>query len=71
MGTETDPYRIANVADWQELVASPIDFDKHFIVVANIDFGGNSIPPRRSLAAFQWRFVTVVVMYFARDDYSS
>jgi hypothetical protein len=39
-GTPEDPYRISTVADWQELIAASGDWDKHFIMVNDIDFGG-------------------------------
>jgi len=44
-GTEQDPYRISTVADWQELINTPDDWDKHFILTADLDFGGVTIMP--------------------------
>ncbi len=39
-GTEVDPYRIGSVADWQTLAATAGDWDKHFFLMGDIDFGG-------------------------------
>lgn len=36
-GTEMDPYQIANIGDFQQLSTTPADWDKSFILTANID----------------------------------
>ncbi len=44
-GTAEDPYRIAGLDDWLELIDSPIDWDKRFVLLADIDFGGMELTP--------------------------
>jgi hypothetical protein len=44
-GTAADPYRIGSVADWLVLTLRPADWDKNFILTANLDFGGATITP--------------------------
>jgi hypothetical protein len=44
-GTADDPYKISTVADWQELIATSTDWDKYFILVNDIDFGGILLGP--------------------------
>ena len=44
-GTEADPCQIANVADWHTLISRPVDWDNHFILTADLDFGGASLTP--------------------------
>jgi len=44
-GTAEDPYKISTVADWQELIAASGDWDKSFILLNDIDFGGVSVSP--------------------------
>jgi hypothetical protein len=44
-GTAEDPYQISTVTDWQELIAASADWDKHFILLNDIDFGGMSLTP--------------------------
>lgn len=39
-GNFSDPYQIANLDDWQELVSSPADWDNHFILTGDIDLSG-------------------------------
>ncbi|MBN2211040.1 MAG: hypothetical protein JW709_06550, partial [Sedimentisphaerales bacterium] len=39
------PYRISTAADWQELINTPTDWGKGFILTANIDFNGQTITP--------------------------
>jgi len=41
-GMEADPYQIGSVANWQELIATPGDWDKHFIIMADLNFSGVS-----------------------------
>ena len=44
-GTEADPYLIASVADWQELVNSPNDCNEHFILTTPLNFQGSNLTP--------------------------
>ena len=44
-GTETDPYRIGTVADWQELMADSNDWDANFIMIADINLQGIPLIP--------------------------
>jgi hypothetical protein len=44
-GTAEDPYQISTVADWQELITASADWDKHFILLNDIDFGGIDLTP--------------------------
>ena len=44
-GTAEDPYRISTVADWQELIGTSVDWDKLFILINDIDFGGITLTP--------------------------
>jgi hypothetical protein len=44
-GTVEDPYRIGSVADWQMLILQSEDWDKSFVLTADIDFGGSKIIP--------------------------
>ncbi len=44
-GTEDDPYQIKTVADWKWIIAYPPDWDKHFILVNDIDFAGEFLTP--------------------------
>jgi hypothetical protein len=39
-GTAEDPYKIATAADWQVFMNDPGNWDKNFILVETIDFGG-------------------------------
>lgn len=43
LGTETNPYQISTVGDWQELANAPADWDAWFILTANIDLAGVSL----------------------------
>ena len=45
-GTAQDPYRIATAADLIALGETPADYDKHFILTANIDLDPN-LPGRK------------------------
>jgi hypothetical protein len=42
-GTVDDPYKISTVADWGELIATSADWDKNFILLNDIDFGGANL----------------------------
>lgn len=44
-GTEADPYRIAVVDDWATLSATTTDWNKHFVLISDINFGGISLTP--------------------------
>ena len=44
-GTVSNPFRISTVADWQALIATPTDWDKYFVLMNDINFGGISITP--------------------------
>ncbi len=44
-GTETSPYQIGSASDWITLSATTADWDKHFIVTADIDFAGALLTP--------------------------
>jgi hypothetical protein len=49
-GAEADPYKISTPNDWQQLIATSSDWDKHFILLNDIDFKGMSITPVGSSA---------------------
>ena len=55
-GLQTDPYQIGDVADWLELINSPSDWDKHFILMSDIDFEGSTITPVATEATFTGTF---------------
>lgn len=44
-GTFTNPFMIRTVADWQELIATSADWDKCFVLMNDIDFGGMNLTP--------------------------
>jgi hypothetical protein len=44
-GAAEDPYRIRTACDWQELIVTPSDWDKHFILLDDLDFGGIYLTP--------------------------
>jgi hypothetical protein len=44
-GTAEDPYKISTAADWQELIAASTDWDKRFVLLNDIDFGGQPLTP--------------------------
>ncbi len=44
-GTSGDPYRISTSDDWTGLTSTSADWDKYFILTADIDFGGASLTP--------------------------
>ncbi|NLH16583.1 MAG: hypothetical protein GX455_08390 [Phycisphaerae bacterium] len=44
-GTAEDPYKISTVTDWRELIATPADWDKSFVLLNDIDFGGANLTP--------------------------
>lgn len=42
-GTEVAPYEIDNLGDWQELMTTPTDWNKYFIMTSDLDFNGLSM----------------------------
>ncbi len=45
-GTQADPFQISRTNDWQTITAIPNDWDKHFILTADLDFTGvNALTP--------------------------
>ncbi len=45
VGIEPNPYRIGTVADWSTLAYTPEDWNKYFILINDIDFGGADVTP--------------------------
>ena len=44
-GTELLPYQIGSLGNWQELMTTSGDWDKHFILTADVNLAvGNHIP---------------------------
>jgi len=44
-GSADNPYQISSIANWQELMATSSDWDKHFILTADIDMQGVAMTP--------------------------
>ena len=44
-GEPNDPYQINNVADWQELMSGYTDWDKWFILTADLNLDGVTLTP--------------------------
>lgn len=44
-GTESSPYRIAEVNDWQELMTEPNDWGSSFILTTDVNLAGVSLVP--------------------------
>ncbi len=44
-GTEAEPFRIAAVSDWQELMATPADWASHFVLTGDLDLDGVLLSP--------------------------
>jgi len=44
-GTAPEPYEIGAVADWQYLMDTPTDWDKHFILTADLDLQDVALSP--------------------------
>lgn len=44
-GEPNSPFEIGTVADWQKLMESPSDWDKHFILTADLDVNGVALSP--------------------------
>ncbi len=49
-GTQPNPYKIANVADWNDLMNTSDDWDKYFILTADLDFNEVALLPVGSAA---------------------
>ena len=45
LGTEAEPYEIGTIADWQELMDSDPDWEKHFVLIADLDMNGVAMSP--------------------------
>jgi len=48
-GTQDDPYRLTAVADWQQLMNTTDDWDKHFILTEDLDLQGLALTPMGSI----------------------
>ena len=44
-GEPNNPYQISSVSDWQELMATPGDWDSHFVLTGDIDLNDVPITP--------------------------
>jgi hypothetical protein len=44
-GTADNPYRISTPADWQVLMTTPQDWDKHFKLTGSLDLAGLTLTP--------------------------
>lgn len=44
-GTEEAPFQLSTAANWTELVTTTADWDKHFILTADLDFSGIEVVP--------------------------
>lgn len=44
-GTEAEPYQIRSAEDWRTLMRAAGDWNKHFIVTADLDFSGMVLTP--------------------------
>jgi hypothetical protein len=44
-GTEIEPYQIGNPDDWQELMTTSEDWNKHFILTADVNLAGVTLRP--------------------------
>jgi hypothetical protein len=44
-GTPANPYQISTVADWQTLMATSADWDKHFVLTSDINLSGQTLTP--------------------------
>ncbi len=45
IGTASYPYKISTVADWEDLMVTPDDWDKHFILINDLDLSGVTLSP--------------------------
>jgi hypothetical protein len=57
-GTEAEPYQIRNAEDWRTLMRVSGDWDKHFILTADVDFSGMVLTPVApdTLASMDYQF---------------
>jgi hypothetical protein len=44
-GTEEAPFQLSTATDWVALIATTADWDKHFILTADLDFSGIEVVP--------------------------
>lgn len=44
-GTQTDPYRITDVNDWQKLMNTSADWNKYFILASDVNLTGVTLTP--------------------------
>jgi hypothetical protein len=44
-GTAENPYQIAAVADWNDLMSDPNDWNKHFIMITDVNLQGITLTP--------------------------
>jgi hypothetical protein len=58
-GTAVDPYKISTVVDWQELTITDSDWDKNFILTADLDFQGADVQPVAYNPGNDWDFVGI------------
>jgi hypothetical protein len=52
-GIETDPYQIGSVSDWQQLMNTSTDWDKHFVLIADVNLQGVTISPINFSGVFE------------------
>ena len=43
-GEAADPYKIGNVSDWQQLMSDVVNWDKHFIMIADVKKRAAALP---------------------------
>ncbi|NLV45865.1 MAG: hypothetical protein GXY07_15355 [Candidatus Hydrogenedentes bacterium] len=67
-GTEADPYQIGSVADWTILTATSDDWDRYFVLTADIDFGGASLTPVASDTGLELGFQGITFTGFFDGD---
>lgn len=44
-GIDANPYQISSAGDWQNLMGDPNNWDKHFVLMADINLGGFVLSP--------------------------
>ena len=44
-GISMDPYRIRTVSDWEDLMNTPSDWNRHFVLTADIDLQNITVKP--------------------------
>jgi hypothetical protein len=49
-GTEISPYQISNVSDWNDLMVTSSDWDKNFILTADVNLQGIALTPIGNLS---------------------